>query len=73
MFFKKDQAHFSSYGKKDFKREESSKSLAKESDKGKGESSTSTRTSNINCFKFFWKRSYSCLVPYQKVYNLKRH
>jgi len=46
-----DQASSNFYVKKDFKKEKSepSKNLAKEGDKGKGETSTYTRTSEIKC------------------------
>nr|KYP36068.1 Transposon Ty3-G Gag-Pol polyprotein [Cajanus cajan] len=82
--YKRDSSHSSSL-KKDFKREgkpfdkkknfEPSKSLAIEKDKGKGKvtSHTSSRTSDIKCFKCLARGHITSQCPTKKVMIMRGH
>nr|KYP59331.1 Retrovirus-related Pol polyprotein from transposon 297 family [Cajanus cajan] len=82
--FKRESSHSSSL-RKDYKREgksfekkkvlESSKDLAREKDKGKGKVTphTSTRTSDIKCFKCLGRGHIASQCPTKKVMILRGH
>nr|KYP73832.1 hypothetical protein KK1_006489 [Cajanus cajan] len=82
--YKKDSSHSSSL-KKEFKREgktfekkknfEQSKSLATETEKGKGKdtSHTSSRTSDIKCFKCLGRGHIATQCPTKKVMIMRGH
>jgi len=72
---KKDQAHSSSYSKKDCKeeeyKEEFPKNLPEESDKGKGEAFAHTHTSEIKCFKCLGRGHIASQCPTKRTIILR--